>query len=74
MCQISLPSEVEVPSFRQEIHYWGKPIQMLQADCGENSVLSGFHFEFSEGRDIKIPQEFARYLCHESLRISGLDS
>jgi len=42
-------AQVEVPSFRQEIHYWAKPIQMLQADCGENSVLSGFHFEFSEG-------------------------
>lgn len=22
---------------------------MLQANCGENSVLGGFHFEFSEG-------------------------
>jgi hypothetical protein len=22
---------------------------MLKVDCGENALLSGFHFEFSEG-------------------------
>ena len=41
--------EVEVPHFHEAKAYWEKPMRMLQANCGENSVLGGFHFEFSEG-------------------------
>ena len=43
--------EVEVPHFHEAKAYWEKPMRNgLQANCGENSVLGGFHFEFSEGR------------------------
>ena len=41
--------QVEVPSFGQEKTYWTKPMRMLTVTCGHNSVLGGFHFEFSEG-------------------------
>lgn len=42
-------AQVEVPHFHEAKAYWEKPMRMLQANCGENSVLGGFHFEFSEG-------------------------
>ena len=38
-----------MPHFHESKTYWEKPMKMLTADCGENSVLGGLHFEFSEG-------------------------
>lgn len=42
-------AQVDVPSFGQEKTHWSKPMRMLTVTCGHNSVLGGFHFEFSEG-------------------------
>lgn len=42
-------SQVEVPTFDANPNNWLKSIRMLKIDCGENALLSGFHFEFSEG-------------------------
>eukprot|EP00438_Fugacium_kawagutii_P028788 Skav211403 [mRNA] locus=scaffold1528:353176:354136:- [translate_table: standard] len=42
-------AQVEVPSFGQEKTYWTKPMRMMTVTCGHDSVLGGFHFEFSEG-------------------------
>jgi len=42
-------AQVEVPSFGQAKSNWAKPMRMLTVNCGQNSVLGAFHFEFSEG-------------------------
>ena len=38
-----------MPSFGQAKANWEKPMRMLTVNCGQNSVLGAFHFEFSEG-------------------------
>ena len=38
-----------MPSFGQGKSNWAKPMRMLTVNCGQNSVLGAFHFEFSEG-------------------------
>jgi len=40
---------------------------MLKVDCGENALLSGFHFEFSEG-GARDPNVANAKLLHEKWR------
>lgn len=42
-------AQVEVTKFDHVRNNWLGAVRMLKVDCGENALLSGFHFEFSEG-------------------------
>jgi len=42
-------SQVEVKKFDEKRENFIGALRMIKADCGENALLSGFHFEFSEG-------------------------
>ncbi|CAE7250862.1 unnamed protein product [Symbiodinium natans] len=41
--------QAEVPYFKGDRGSWEKTLSKLVVSCGENSVISSFHFEFSEG-------------------------
>eukprot|EP00435_Cladocopium_sp_Y103_P034010 s209_g8.t1 len=42
-------AQVEVKKFDQVRSNWIESLKMINVDCGKNGLLSGFHFEFSEG-------------------------
>jgi len=44
-------AQVEVKKFEEQgkRENYIEALRMIKVDCGENSLLSGFHFEFSEG-------------------------
>ncbi|CAE7578834.1 ACBP2 [Symbiodinium natans] len=42
-------AQVEVTAFAPERPQWIQAMRMIKVDCGKNGLLSGFHFEFSEG-------------------------
>ncbi|CAE8641344.1 unnamed protein product [Polarella glacialis] len=41
--------QVEVTAFKPAQSNWMKTMKMLRVTCGDNGLVSGFHFEFSEG-------------------------
>ncbi|CAE8674203.1 unnamed protein product [Polarella glacialis] len=41
--------QVEVTAFQPAQSNWLKTMKMLRITCGDNGLVSGFHFEFSEG-------------------------
>ncbi|CAE8614700.1 unnamed protein product [Polarella glacialis] len=48
-CMEYYSAQVEVNGFAASKANWERTMMMLEADCGENALLSGFHFEFSQG-------------------------